>query len=324
MMKTDGKCIALIGVGFIGKHLVRRLLSNGHSLRVLDRNVCPLEFGDKLHWLQGDCHDRVALDEILAGAEMAYHLVSSTVPGDFHVDVARELHENVVGSLGVIDACIKNEVQRLVYVSSASVYGVQDHFPVKEGAPTWPISVHGIHKLAVEKFLWLAHREHGLEVRIVRLANPYGPGQSITGRQGFVAIAIGCHLRGETLILREGGRMIRDFIFIEDAAFALAEVGVRNGLPLVLNIGAGEGYSLLEVVNLIEHFTQRKVKVANAPPRQIDIPVSVLDVTLANKVIGFTPKTSLRSGIGLTLESIANEVGIELCSSIVKSGEARC
>ena len=310
MTVSDNKRIAIIGAGFIGKHLIRTLLHAGHSLSVLDRNVCPTEFAGLLTWNQGDFHDQAKLGEALAGVEIAYHLVSSTVPGDLHVNVSKELHDNVVGSLGVVQACVANGVGRLVFASSASVYGVQEHFPVTEDAPNWPISAHGIHKLAVEKFLWLAHREHQLDVRILRLANPYGPGQSITGRQGFVAIAIGCLVRGDALTVRDGGRMVRDFIYIEDVAQALALAGLREGLPLLLNIGAGEGHSLREVVDLIEQLSGKVIRTVNATPRQVDIPVSVLDVSRAQALLGFKSHTGLRTGIARTLEAVAQQTGI--------------
>lgn len=308
MKLSDSKRITIIGAGFIGKHLIRTLLHGGHELSILDRNVCPAEFAGLLTWHQGDFHDPIKLDETLAGAEIVYHLVSSTVPGDLHIDVARELHDNVVGSLGVVQACVEHGVGRLVFASSASVYGVQEYFPVAEDAPTWPISAHGIHKLAVEKFLWLAHREHQLDVRILRLANPYGPDQSITGRQGFIAIAIGCLAHGEALTVRDGGRMVRDFIYIEDATEALALAGLREGLPLVLNIGAGKGHSLREVVDLIEQLSGRAIRTMDALPRQVDIPVSVLDVSRAQALLDFTPRTGLRTGIALTLESVAQQI----------------
>lgn len=307
MTVSDRKLVAVIGAGFIGKHLIRTLLNAGHVLRVLDRHVCPAEFAELLTWNRGDFHDSAKLDATLAGAEIVYHLVSSTVPGDLHVDVAKELHDNVVGTLGVVKACVAHGVGRLVFASSASVYGVQEHFPVAENAPNWPISAHGIHKLAVEKFLWLAHREHQLDVRILRLANPYGPGQSINGRQGFVAIAIGCMVRGEALTVRDGGRMVRDFIYIDDAAKALASAGLLESLPIVLNIGAGEGHSLREVVDLIEQLSGKAIRTVNEAPRQVDIPVSVLDVSLAKSMLGFAPSTELRSGIAKTLEALAQQ-----------------
>jgi UDP-glucose 4-epimerase len=314
MIVADSKRIAIIGAGFIGKHLIRKLLQAGHKLTILDRNNCPTEFTGLLNWNKGDFHDQAKLVHTLLGAEIVYHLVSSTVPGDLHINVAKELHDNVVGSLGLAQACVEQGVGRLVFASSASVYGVQEHFPVAEDAPNWPISAHGIHKMAVEKFLWLAHLEHSLDVRILRLANPYGPGQSINGRQGFVAIAIGCLVRGDTLTVRDGGRMVRDFIYIEDAAEALALAGLREGLPLVLNIGAGVGHSLSEVVDMIEQLSGKAILTVEASPRQVDIPVSVLDVSRAKALLGFTASTSLREGLLSTLMAVVKLYGVVLPS----------
>ena len=323
MIITDRKRIAIIGAGFIGKHLIRKLLRAGHEVRILDRNNCPEEFNGLLTWNQGNFHDEAKLFETLNGVEIAYHLVSSTVPGDLNIDVTKELHENVVGSLGVVQACVKLCVGRLVFASSASVYGVQEHFPVAEDAPNWPISAHGIHKMTVEKFLWLAHWEHSLDVRILRLANPYGPGQSINGRQGFVAIALGCLVRGDALVVRDGGRMVRDFIYIEDVAEALVLAGLREGLPLVLNIGAGEGHSLREVVHMIEQLSGKTILTVEEPPRQVDIPVSVLDVSRARVLIGFKPQTGLRRGIARTIEAVVQQTGITLPSLILDAGAHR-
>lgn len=294
--------IAVVGAGFIGRHLVRASLTHGCRVRVLDRNPCPAEFQDSVQWIQGNFHDPGALQQVLAGANVAYHLVSSTVPGDRQVNVAAELHDNVVGSLNFVDACTRLSVERLVFASSASVYGVQDAFPIAEAAPTNPISAHGVHKLTVEKFLLMALREKGLDVRILRLANPYGPGQSLQGRQGIVAIAIGCLLRGEALTLREAGSMVRDFIFVGDLASAMMQVGIMPGLPPVINLGAGAGHSLRQLVDFLEELSGRALEVLDAPARLVDIPISVLDVGLARRVLNFDPATSLRCGLAQTLQ----------------------
>lgn len=300
---VDKKQFAVVGAGFIGKHLIRTLLAMGHPVSVLDRHNCPDEFIGNVSWIVGDYHDKVRLGLALAGSATAYHLVSSTVPGDQHADVANELHENVVGSLRFMDACVAARVMRIVFASSASVYGVQDHFPINESAPTNPISAHGIHKLAVEKYLGLAHRIQGLDVRIMRLANPYGPGQSLVGRQGFIAIAIGCLLHKEPLILRDGGSMVRDFVYVEDLATAMALGGLLDDLPQVINIGAGEGHTLREVLTIIELLAGQRAEVSYADARIVDIPVSVMDIRLAQAALGFSPQTGLYEGIGKTLLS---------------------
>jgi UDP-glucose 4-epimerase len=298
---TQNSITTLIGAGFIGRHLLRALLAQGMPVQVLDRNPCPTEFVDKTTWIQGDFHDPVALRQVLEGAQQAYHLVSSTVPGDLHVDIARELHDNVVGSLRVVDACVNAGVGRLIFASSASVYGEQTQFPITEDAPTNPISAHGVHKLAVEKFLLIAQREKGLDVRILRIANPYGPGQSIQGRQGIVAIAIGCLLRNEPLTLRDGGKMVRDFIYVTDLADAMMRCGLRPHLPPILNLGSGQGHSLLEVTNLVQELSGHRLILADAPARMVDIPLSVLDIVRARTAMAFSPSTDLHEGIARTL-----------------------
>lgn len=296
--------IAVVGAGFIGKHLIRALLVLGYELRVLDRNPCPPEFAALLNWVRADYRDRSALRQVLPGADIVYHLVSSTVPGDLNVDIASELHDNIVGSLGLLDLCFEKGVRRLVFLSSSSVYGVQEHTPVCEQAATWPISSHGVHKLAIEKYLWIAHRQRGLDIRVLRLANPYGPGQDIHGRQGFVAIVIGNLLRCEPVLLRDGAGTIRDFIYIDDAIAAIVSAGLLDGVPFLVNVGSGEGHSLLDVVRMISELSGLEPLLCQQPSRCTDIPVSILDRSLAREALQFIPQVPLRVGIEKTLAAL--------------------
>ncbi len=142
----------IIGAGFIGKSLIRKLLARNINVRVLDRNSCPLEFSGKLTWLTGNFDDQRMLGESLVGVSVAYHFVSSTVPVDQSVDVAMELNQNVIGTLRFIDACLAAGVKRIVFASSASVYGIQEKLPISEAAPTNPISAHGTISLQLRSF----------------------------------------------------------------------------------------------------------------------------------------------------------------------------
>ena len=300
--------IAVVGAGFIGKHLIRTFLALGCELRVLDRNPCPSEFASFLVWVRADYRDRSALCQVIVNADVVYHLVSSTVPGDLHVDIASELHDNVVGSLGLLDLCLEIGAKRLVFLSSASVYGVQERTPIDEYAATWPISFHGVHKLAIEKYLWIAHQQRGLDIRVLRLANPYGPGQDIHGRQGFVAIVLGRLLRGEAIILRDGAGTVRDFIYVDDAVAAIASAGLTDGVPFIVNVGSGVGHSLLDVVRVISELSGRELLLCHEPSRGIDIPVSILDGTLACQALRFIPQVPLRLGIEKTLTHLGLHV----------------
>src|SRR5882762_5411158 len=183
--------VAVLGAGFIGLNLVRRLAGAGADIAILDHNEVPAELSGRVRWVSGEFADPKAVEQVLDGADVAFHLISSTVPGDEHVAVSRELSDNIFATLGFLEVCERLAVPRVVFASSSSVYGLQARTPIPEIAVTDPISSHGIQKLAIEKYL-LLHRFHrGLDVRIARLSNPFGPGQRLYGRQGFVALTIG-------------------------------------------------------------------------------------------------------------------------------------
>jgi len=203
--------------------------------------------------------------------------------------------------LRFIEMCITVGTSRIIFVSSSSVYGIQEHTPIPESAATDPISSHGIHKLTIEKYLLLARLEHNIDIRIVRLANPFGPGQDLHGRQGFVAIAIGKILSGQPVLLRAGGAPVRDFIFIDDVARALALVGRVSSVPPVMNLGTGVGHSLGAVVRALEELLGHTIAFVDGPLRRADIPTSVLDVRLLSGSIGFVPSKPLVEGLDATL-----------------------
>jgi len=293
--------VAVLGAGFIGLNLVRRLSGGGVEIAVLDHNEMPAELAGRVRWVRGEFADASAVAEALAGAQVAFHLISSTVPGDEHVAVSRELSDNIFVTLSFLEVCERLAVSRVVFVSSSSVYGLQATVPIAETAVTDPISSHGIQKLTIEKYLLLHRFHYGLDVRIARLSNPFGPGQRLYGRQGFVAMTIGHLLKGEPILLRDGGRPVRDFLYIDDVTEALERLAWKHDAPAVLNIGSGVGHSLRDVVAMMEEAMQRPIRSVTGEPRRADIPLSVLDVTLAAKGIGFSVGVPVRAGLVRTL-----------------------
>ena len=298
---SQARRAAVCGAGFIGRSLIEHLLRANVDVSVLDRKACPTELVGRVRWLRGDFTDEEVLRAALMDADVAYHLVSTTVPGDERTGMITELSDNIFATIRFIDICIALRVPRIVFVSSSSVYGMQEHTPITENAATNPISSHGIHKLTIEKYLLLYRFDRDIDVCIIRLSNPYGPGQNPHGRQGFVAIAIGKIIEGKPILLRALGGPIRDFIFIDDVSRALMLVGTTERVPPVLNLGTGEGHSLADVVRTLEEQLGRPLPTTDAPLRKADIPTSVLDVSLIRQTLGFVPVVSLRDGIQLTL-----------------------
>lgn len=295
--------IVIFGGGFIGLPLMRCLSSLGNRVVVFSRGRPPADLPQGVGWIRGDFADQQAVLSALEGASVAYHLIATTVPADADYDVAKELNENVIGAINLIRACETQHVRRLVFASSSSVYGIQSHFPISEDAQTNPISTHGIHKLTVEKFLLYAHHTHGFDVKIARISNPYGPGQNVFGRQGFIGIVIGNIIKALPVRLANGGDVVRDFVFIDDVVAALANMGSCASLPTILNIGSGEGHSLLEVVHAMEDILQKRLAVTPVASRAVDIPKSILDVARATTAIGYSPSVALRDGLRRTLSA---------------------
>lgn len=295
------KRVTVCGAGFIGSHLVQEALAEGLEVSVLDHKPCPPALQRRVNWVCGEFTDRQVLARALEGAGIAYHLVSTTVPGDDHVEVIKELSDNIFGTIRFIETCAACRVQRIVFVSSASVYGQQETTPIPETAQTDPISSHGIHKLTIEKYLLLHRFNHDSDVRIIRLSNPYGPGQNLHGRQGFIAIAIGNVIDDQPILLRDAGSPIRDFIYISDVARALIRVGTAEAAPPVMNIGTGVGFSLGHVIAELSRILGRPLTTTSGHLRHGDIPTSVLDVALARRSVGFVPSTTLSEGLERTL-----------------------
>lgn len=292
---------AILGAGFIGQSFIRLGLQSGDNLRVLDHKECPVEFEGGLTWIKGDLSDESAVRCALQGVDVVYHFISSTVPGDV-TDESSELIQNVVQTLRLLKLCVQKKVRRVVFISSASVYGVQDNLPIPETALTNPISSHGIHKLTIEKYLQLYQYQYGLDCKIMRLSNPYGPGQSVTGRQGFVAIAIGKILAGEAVMIRGDGSTLRDYIYIDDVSEALHLMGTTQVGESVFNVGSGQGYTLNQIISIIGELTGKPVQVEYAGSRFVDIPASVLDVSKEKAILGKSTDMSLRDGLAKTLQ----------------------
>jgi len=284
------------GYGFIGSALVPALVALGHRVRVLDRKSRPADLASEVEWIQADFPDADGVDEALAGSDVVYHLIASTAPVDMAKDLAADLTHNVKATLEFMERCKARKVGKLVFASSASVYGNQDSEKVSETSPTNPLSPHGIQKLTIEKYLLMARQLNELNTQIFRIANPYGPGQSLRGRQGFVAIVLGNLLRQEATRLRGDGSARRDFIHVTDVAEALASMGMRPGGPPVLNIGSGQSTSLKELIDRIGAISGHKPLIQQLEPLEHEIKDSCFDIALA-RAQGWAPRISLEKGL---------------------------
>ncbi len=295
-------CIVLGGGGFMGVNLCRRLASSGSRVRAFGRRCLFPDALQGVEWYQGDFADAVALASAIETYDIVFHLVHATTPHSANLDMAGDLQQNVISSLALMDICRNLGVKRIVFVSSGgTIYGPAAQIPTPETAPTEPITAYGISKLAIEKYLALYEHLHGLDYRILRVANPFGPYQVPTKNQGIIATLVSRALRHESIEIWGDGSVVRDYIFVGDVIDAMEAAAAGRGDERVFNIGTGRGRSLIEIIAAIETQLDRKLDIGWKPGRPIDVPASVLAIERARDVLGWTPRTPFEKGLEQTI-----------------------
>lgn len=301
-MNQQPRCLVLGGKGFIGSHLVNALLDRGFLVRVFDRPSVALLQNEvrrsDVEWCDGDFASEADIGEVLLDCDICFHLVSTTLPKSSNADPIFDVETNLMGTLRLLNHAVKLGVRKIVFVSSGgTVYGTPLYLPIDERHPTNPLCSYGITKLSIEKYLGLYHQLHGLDYTVLRLSNPYGERQRIYASQGAVAVFLGKVLRGERVEIWGDGSVVRDYIYIGDVITALLGAVDYRGTERVLNIGAGSGHSLNEVLAAIEQVTGCRADVHYTAGRPFDVPASVLSIERAKNALGWAPQTTFSEGI---------------------------
>lgn len=294
-MTRKTKVIVTGGAGFIGSHLVEKLVSLDFEVHVVDNliagkkeNVHP---GAVLHIV--DIREIALLSPIFEDADTVFHLAAlPSVP--YSIENPIETHEvNALGTLKVIVAARDAKVRRIVYSSSSAVYGDQEILPVSEEATCVPMSPYGLQKLESEHYLRLASELYGVETVSLRYFNLYGPRQNASGPYAsVVARFIDQASSGEPLTVVGEGKQTRDFVHVSDVVEAniLSMNSNHVGKGEVINIGGGESYSVIDVAKIVGG------EITYLPPR-VEIMNSVAFVQRAHKLLGWEPAKSFSRGI---------------------------
>lgn len=300
-------CTVLGGAGFIGSHLVDALLEANYRVKVFERphvdRLRQLAARAGVEAFTGDFLDSRSLSAALRGTEVVFHLVSTTLPKSSSDNPEYDIESNVVGTLRLLALCRELRVRKIVFVSSGgTVYGLPRRLPVDEEHATFPICSYGIHKLTIEKYLHLAKRSNGLEYCVLRPANVYGPRQRLDIAQGAVAVFLDRALRGQPIQIWGDGSVVRDYVYVGDAAEALVKAAGFEGEPRIFNIGSGMGISLNDLVAEISKLTGRDVEVQYSAARNVDVPANVLDCSRARQHLGWSARTPFAEGLRRTFE----------------------
>lgn len=291
------RCLVLGGGGFVGTNLLRRLGAEGASVRAFGRRP-KADDGFGGHWIEGEFSDQAAVARALDGMDVVFHLLGGSNPAASNHDPAGELARAVTQNGELIAAAAARKVKKFVFISSGgTVYGPASAIPISEDAATDPISAYGLSKLFIEKTLGLFHAIDGLDYRILRVANPYGPFQWPNRAQGIVATILHRALRGEPLEIWGDGSVVRDYLHIEDVCDGFVRAAVVETDMRIFNIGSGKGTSLNELTAIAAQAADRPINVIYKPGRAADVPVNVLDCSRARDILGWVPRIGLEEGL---------------------------
>jgi UDP-glucose 4-epimerase len=287
--------------GFIGVNLCRRLADLGWQVRAFGRRCIFPEQLSGVEWYQGDFADGTSLANAVQSSDVIFHLANATTPQSANLDVAGDVQKNVLPSLALFELASKLRLGRIIFASSGgTIYGRSAPIPTPETAQNDPITAYAISKLAIEKYLALYETMHGMQYRILRVSNPFGPFQTPEKNQGLIAALVSRGLRNEDIEIWGNGSAVRDFIFIDDVVEAMVAAANDQSNERVFNIGSGKGRSIQEIIGAIESHLGA-LKISWKPGRAIDVPVSVLSIDRAKQVLNWTPKIPLEDGINKTI-----------------------
>lgn len=299
------KILVTGGAGFIGSHLVDKLIEKGYQVIVIDNlssgkkeNLNP-----KAKFCEMDiCDSKVSQIFQEEKPEIVFHLAAQIDVRKSIEDPIQNAKVNILGTLNILENCRKVRVKKFIFTSSGgAIYGDTDTIPTLETHLENPESPYGITKLAVEKYLCFYQKTFSLNYTVLRLANVYGPRQSSQGEGGVIAIFCDKMLKGEKVMINGDGQQTRDFVYVDDVVEA-ALLSMEKEKSGVYNIATGIETSINEIFRKIKGLTNFNYQEVHDPVKLGDQKRSCLDYSQAKKELNWQPKYGLEKGLRETIK----------------------
>jgi UDP-glucose 4-epimerase len=314
-MPSPGKALVTGGGGFIGSHLVERLLRDGYEVRVLDNfatghreNLAEVDSDFEL--IEGDIQSYERVHNAVRGSDVVFHLAAlPSVPRSVQ-DPLTSTASNVTGTLNVLLAARDEGVRRVVFASSSSVYGPQREYPQREDVAARPISPYAVSKLAAEGYCRAFTQVYGLETVAVRYFNVFGPRQDpLSQYAAVIPRFITAVLAGESPVIFGDGEQSRDFTYIDNTIDGTLLASTAQGVAgETFNLACGEGTTLNQLLDHIRELSGKPVEAVYAEAKPGDLRRSLADISSAREALGYEPAVDLRSGLEKTFVHHAREV----------------
>lgn len=303
------------GAGFIGSHLVEKLLEDGLRVRVLD-NFSTGHFSnlpqnkEGISLIEGDIRDPLTVKKAVEGVNAVFHLAALTSIPRSMAEPLETGSVNLGGTISLLEAARDCGVKRFVFASSAAVYGDVKTLPVREDSPLNPTNPYGSDKMRCEQHLSLFSRRHGIKTFAFRLFNVYGPRQDPgSPYSGVVSRFIATAIKGWPVDIFGDGRQTRDFVFVSDVVDVLVKsLEMPGSITEPVNVGSGEPTSLLHLAETLEQVLGHKIEKVFKEPRPGDIIHSVASIERLRSIFGVKPFVNLADGLRETVNSIDSKL----------------
>ncbi|MGD2172986.1 MAG: SDR family NAD(P)-dependent oxidoreductase [Gammaproteobacteria bacterium] len=296
------------GAGFIGSHTADLLLDQGIAVRVLDnlssghRSNLP-ESHSLLEFIEGDITSRSTVEAAMKGVSHCLHLAAQVSVEASFQDPLHSAMQNIVGFVTVLNAAHEAGLKRLVYASSAAVYGDPSEIPLRETAEKKQLSPYGLEKQVDEEYADFYLRMHGLSSLGMRFFNVYGPRQDPKSPYaGVIALFVDRISAGKNLAVFGDGLQTRDFVYVADVARSNV-AALSSQATGACNIGTGNQITLLELIDILSRITGNRCEVSFEPPREGDIKHSLASVEKMNRDLKVTAEVSMEKGLSNLLKS---------------------
>jgi UDP-glucose 4-epimerase len=292
------------GAGFIGSNIVDKLIEEGHQVVIVDNLSSGKKeyINQKAEFYQLDIRD-AELEKVFKNHEIT-HVIHHAAQIDVQLSIKDPLFDaenNILGTINLLEKCRKYEAEKIIYASSAAVYGEPGYLPIDEAHPVKPMSAYGVSKYTPEHYIKMYAELYDLKYTILRYANAYGPRQDPKGEGGVVSIFVNQMLKGEEPIIFGDGAQTRDFIHVYDLVKANL-LALEKGDNELVNISTAERNSVNQLVNHLQQLMDSGLKAVYHPARDGDIKHSALANQKAKDVLGWDPYYSFNEGLKQTLE----------------------
>jgi UDP-glucose 4-epimerase len=289
------------GAGFIGSNLVRLLVARGHEVVVFDNlssgvraNLAGL---GGVRFVEGDVRDGREVETATSGADTVFHLAASVGNMRSIEHPVEDAEVNVLGTLQVLESARRHGVRKVVFSSSAGIFGELKTLPIREDHAVEPDSPYGASKLAAEKECLAYSKLFPMECVCLRYFNVYGEHQRYDAYGNVIPIFVHRLLRGEPLVVHGDGEQTRDFVAVEDVAEANYRAAAARGVSGAFNIASGSRISINALIRTLSEVAEVSPRVEHGPPRPGDVRHSLADISLAREKLDYAPTVDLADGL---------------------------